>query len=84
MKAEIQGIQEEVAKKQEMAAGLDAESASLEKTIDETRRQEAASGETLMIQAKDKEIEELRDQLAKIKAEQAEMLERNRGHIKAL
>lgn len=38
----------------------------------------------MILEAKDKEIQELKDQLDKIKAEQAEMLERNRKQIEAI
>ena len=38
----------------------------------------------MILEAKDKEIQELKDQLDKIKAEQAEMLDRNKKQIEAI
>lgn len=43
-----------------------------------------ATSSDMILEAKDKEIQELKEQLEKIKAEQDEMLERNKKQIEAI
>lgn len=84
MKVEIQSIQEEIAQKQQIAGNLETESASLQKMIQEANQLGRKSDHSKILEAKDQEIAELKEQIAKIKAAQVEMLEKNKHQIEAI
>lgn len=52
--------------------------------IQEARQPGPESDQETLVQAKDKEIQDLKEQIARIRQEQAAMLERNQNKITAI